>query len=184
MWVVCIEHQFRTEYVAIVKKLSCVGRGAWPTNVPGMSEHISGFFGFNQFSLRWLRSFPLPCWALGDLLFPSPSLILSSFIQFYRYNFMACLDFVECFSIQDFCWSMAAQGKFYVEHLLEMPMLSKVYIPVRRISVWHCISSSLCWGIHWNMAAERKLYLNHLGGFWISAKTCTHVRSSIRYPGR
>ena len=176
MWVVCIEHQFRTEYVAMVKKLSCVGRGAWPTNVPGISEHISGFLVSSSFLCNGCGLFLSPFWPWETFSFLSPSLILSSFIQFYRYTFMACLDFVVCFSIQDFCWSMAAQGKFYVEHLLEMPMLSKVYIPVRRISVWHCISSSLCWGVHWNMAAERKLYLNHLGGFWISAKACTHVR--------
>ena len=48
--------------------------------------------------------FPVGPWETFS--FPSPSLILSSFIHFYRYNFMACLDFVVCFSIQDFCWSM------------------------------------------------------------------------------
>ena len=50
------------------KEAQLCWKGAWQTNVPGISEHVSGIFGFNQFSLRWLRSFPLPCWALGDLL--------------------------------------------------------------------------------------------------------------------
>ena len=176
MWVVCIEHQFRTEYVAIVKKLSCVGRGLGKQMFQELVNTYREFLVSISFLCGGCGLFLFPVGPWETFSFLSPSLILSSFIQFYRYNFMACLDFVVCFSIQDFCWSMAAQGKFYVEHLLEMPMLSKVYTPVRWISVSYCTSSSLCWGVYWNMAAERKLYLNHLGGFWISAKTCTHVR--------
>ena len=117
------------------KEAQLCWKGAWQTNVPGISEHISGFLVSSSFLCGGCGLFLFPFWPWETFSFPSPSLILSSFIQFYRYNFMACLDFVVCFSIQDFCWSMAAQGKFYVEHLLEMPMLSKAYIPVRRISV-------------------------------------------------